>query len=62
MGTAVNEIGSWDNRKDRLKRLYPFLTDDELLLDATNRDQMFGNLMSKLNITTGELHAIIISL
>ncbi len=62
MGTAMNTIGSWDTRKERLKRLYPLLTDEDLILDATNRDEMFDNLQHKLNITSAELHTIIISL
>jgi len=58
----MNTIGSWDTRKERLKRLYPLLTDEDLILDATNRDEMFDNLQHKLNITSAELHSIIISL
>lgn len=62
MGTAMSTIGSWDNRKDRLKRLYPLLTDEDLILDEINRKAMFENLQAKMNVTSAELHSIIISL
>jgi hypothetical protein len=62
MGTAVNEPGSWDNRKVRLQLRYPFLTENDLLLNDTNRNQMFDSLKSKLHLTSEELHNIIISL
>ena len=54
--------GSWDARKGRLKNKFPFLTDDDLMLNANNRNEMFGNLLHKLDKTPEELHAIIIAL
>jgi uncharacterized protein YjbJ (UPF0337 family) len=54
--------GSWDARKDRLKEKFPLLTDDDLILDQGNREEMFGNLRAKLDLTEEELHEIIIAL
>jgi hypothetical protein len=54
--------GSWDARKVRLKEKYPLLTDKDLILDAGNREEMFGNLRAKLDLTEAELHEIIIAL
>jgi uncharacterized protein YbcI len=57
------KIGSWEVRKWRLKALYPFLTDEDLYLDASNRNEMVRNLRIKLGKSTErELHEVIISL
>ena len=54
--------GRWDVRKERLKSKYPVLTDEDLVLTANNRDEMFNNLLRKLDKTADEMHAIIIAL
>ncbi len=51
--------GSWNIRKDRLKTQFPILTDSDLILEASNREEMFRNLLKKLEMTPDELHAII---
>ncbi len=56
------QVGSWDSRKGRLKEIYPYLTDNDLMLNADNRDEMFTNLKTKLGKTEREMHAIIIAL
>jgi len=55
-------IGSWNYRKSRLQQKFPQLTDQDLMLDAYNRDEMFQNLLAKLGKTDRELHDIIIGL
>ncbi len=62
MMSPQDSPGSWDKRKVRLKSKFPVLTDQDLVLDVNNRDQMFNNLMHKLDKTADELHAIIIAL
>jgi hypothetical protein len=59
---VAKAVGSWNARKGRLKQKYPQLTDQDLVLDACNRDEMVRNLLSKLGKTEEELHAIIIAL
>ena len=54
-----DQTGNWNERKGRLKLRYPVLTDNDLILEATNREVMFGNLLTKLDKTADELHAII---
>ena len=64
MNTApsMEMVGSWNDRKGRLQQKFPQLTDQDLMLDAYNRDEMFQNLLSKLGKTDRELHDIIIAL
>ncbi|MBP7239350.1 MAG: hypothetical protein KBA14_03935 [Saprospiraceae bacterium] len=57
--TPPDPTGSWNERKDRLKQQFPILTDSDLILGTKNREEMFGNLLSKLDMTPDELHAII---
>ena len=57
--TVAVAPGSWEIRKKRLKMQYPILTDNDLKLEASNREEMFRNLLIKLDMTTDELHAII---
>jgi hypothetical protein len=59
---STETIGSWNYRKGRLQQRFPQLTDQDLMLDAYNRDQMFENLLTKLGKTDKELHDIIIAL
>ena len=54
--------GSWNLRKGRLKAIFPVLTDEDLELEMSRRDEMFSNLLSKLGKTPSELHAIIIAM
>jgi hypothetical protein len=58
----TGDIGSWDERKGRLKEKFPDLTDQDLVLDGDNRNEMFKNLQIKLNKSDSELHAIIMAL
>lgn len=55
-------VGSWNYRKGRLQQKFPQLTEQDLMLDAFNRDDMFQNLLAKLGKTDKELHDIIIAL
>lgn len=62
MGKKFNppdQPGSWNARKGRLKLQFPSLTDNDLILEEANREEMFGNLLTKLDKTPDELHAII---
>ena len=54
--------GSWNLRKGKLKALFPILTDEDLELEMSRRDEMFTNLLNKLGKTPTELHAIIIAM
>jgi hypothetical protein len=60
--TPPDQTGSWNERKDRLKQQFPILTDNDLVLVASNRETMFQNLLSKLGKTSDQMHAIIIAL
>lgn len=62
MGKKFNppdQTGSWNERKGRLKLQFPSLTDNDLILEEANREEMFCNLLTKLDKTPDELHAII---
>lgn len=59
---APEMVGSWNYRKGRLQQKFPQLTEQDLMLDAFNRDDMFQNLLAKLGKTDKELHDIIIAL
>ncbi len=57
--TPPDQTGSWDARKGRLKAQFPILNDHDLYLEASNRETMFQNLLTKLGVTSEELHSII---
>jgi len=59
---TADKIGSWEGRKERLRKRYPYLTDEDFRLESSNRIEMFGNLKARLDKTSEELHEIIISL
>jgi len=61
-GYTIPKGGSWNERKNKLREKYPILTEEDLILHEGNRNEMFGNLKTKLDKTEQELHDIIISL
>jgi len=60
--TPPDQTGSWNERKGKFKQQFPILSDNDLMLEPSNREAMFENLMSKLGKTSDEMHALIIAL
>lgn len=54
-----NEIkGSWEELKGKLKQKYADLTDDDLLYEEGQEQEMWGKLQQKLGKTEKELKSL----
>ncbi len=51
--------GNWNEQKGKLKKQFAILTDDDLLYDEGQRDEMLGKLQVKLGKTKKELAKIL---
>ena len=54
--------GNWNEQKGKLKQAFAVLTDNDLMYEEGQRDEMLGKLQIKLGKTKEELHSIISSL
>ena len=50
--------GNWHEQKGKLKQKFAKLTDDDLMYEEGQRDEMLGKLQIKLGKTKEELHKI----
>jgi hypothetical protein len=57
-----NEIGFRAEKKERFKKIFPFITDKDLLYEEGNERKMIEILGYKLGKTNQELLSIIIDL
>ena len=55
-------IGSWAEKKEKLKTRFGYLTDNELFFEDGDKEEMIGRLQIKLGKTRYELVKIIESL
>ncbi|MFC4871966.1 hypothetical protein [Negadavirga shengliensis] len=54
----MNILRSWREQKIMLKRRFPFLTDNDFLIDEHGRDSMLDRLSEKLKKTRAELELL----
>jgi len=54
--------GTWNETKGKLKQAFASLTDNDLLYEEGQKDEMFGKLQKKLGKTKNEIESIIASL
>ncbi len=54
-----NSIGYWDNKREKLKRIFPLFTDDDLQYHEGKEKEMIENMAYKLKKTKLELIKII---
>ena len=55
-----NEIkGSWEELKGKLKQKYADLTDDDLLYEEGQEQEMWGKLQQKLGKTEKEIKSLL---
>ncbi len=54
--------GNWNATKGKLKQKFAILTDDDLMFDEGQNEEMFGKLQIILGKTKEEIHQIIESL
>ena len=54
--------GNWNEQKGKLKKAFGVLTDNDLMYEEGQKDEMLGKLQKKLGKTKEELHAIISAL
>ncbi len=52
-------IGNWNERKEKLKQKFGFLTDNDLMFEDGKKEEMLGKLQIKLGKTKEELLKII---
>ena len=55
MNTTEAE-GKWKEFKNKLKQKFATLTDDDLLFAEGKKDEMMGNIQTKLGKTKEEIH------
>ncbi len=51
--------GNWNERKGRLKQKFAVLTDNDLMFEEGQKDEMLGTLQKKLGKTKEELNRIL---
>jgi uncharacterized protein YjbJ (UPF0337 family) len=51
--------GSWNEQKGKLKKKFAILTENDLIFQEGERDEMFGRIQIKLGKTKEELMKII---
>ncbi|MDZ4708108.1 MAG: CsbD family protein [Saprospiraceae bacterium] len=51
--------GNWNEQKGKLKQKFAVLTDNDLMFEEGQRDEMLGNLQIKLGKTKEELLKIL---
>jgi uncharacterized protein YjbJ (UPF0337 family) len=51
--------GNWNERKGRLKQKFAVLTDNDLMFEEGQKDEMLGKLQKKLGKTEEELNRIL---
>ena len=51
--------GNWNEQKGKLKQAFAELTDNDLMFEEGQKEEMLGNLQQKLGKTKEELHKII---
>lgn len=62
-GMNSDEIkGNWNEQKGKLKKMFAWLTDDNLFYEEGKRDVMLGKLQITLGKTKDELRKLIESL
>jgi uncharacterized protein YjbJ (UPF0337 family) len=54
--------GNWNEQKGKLKKAFGVLTDNDLMYEEGQKDEMFGKLQIKLGKTKEKLYKIISSL
>ncbi|MCA1760297.1 MAG: CsbD family protein [Bacteroidales bacterium] len=54
--------GNWNEQKGKLKQKFAVLTDNDLMFEEGQRDEMFGKLQIKLGKSKDELRKIFDSL
>lgn len=50
--------GNWNEMKGKLKQKYADLTDDDLLFEEGQEDEMWGKLQKKLGKTKKEIQSL----
>ncbi|GAB3668346.1 hypothetical protein GCM10028791_43780 [Echinicola sediminis] len=51
-------VRSWREQKVLLKRMFPFLTDDDFIIDKEDRESMLDRLSKRLKKTRSELELL----
>ena len=51
--------GNWNEQKGKLKKKFAFLTENDLMFEEGEEEEMYGKLQIKLGKTKEELHKII---
>lgn len=56
---TIGLLGNWSERKDKLKKKFGFLTENDLMFEEGRKEEMLRKLQIKLGITKEELLQII---
>jgi len=55
-------LENWSDQKEKLKALFPTLTDEDLRYEEGNREEMLTRIQSKLGKTKEELDTVLSTL
>lgn len=58
----TNMLGSWSERKEKLRQKFAFLTDNDLIFEEDKTEEMITKLQIKLGKSKDELRRIIATL
>jgi hypothetical protein len=56
---SLNVIGFWDRKREKLKQIFPIITDEDLSFNEGKEKEMIEMLGNKLGKTKEELISII---
>jgi uncharacterized protein YjbJ (UPF0337 family) len=59
---TIDVSGCWNERKDKLKKKFGLLTDNDLIFEDGRKVEMLEKLQIKLGITKDELREILATL
>ena len=62
MDSNTNQKGFWNEKKEKIKQKYPFISDEDLHFQEGKEKEMLELLSYKLGKTKEEMHNIIVEL
>jgi hypothetical protein len=54
-----NNMGYWENKKEKIKQKYPFITDEDLIFHTGKEKEMVEQLGFRLGISIEEMREVI---
>lgn len=55
----INNMGYWENKKEKIKQKYPFITNEDLIFHTGKEKEMVERLGFRLGISIEEMREVI---